>query len=60
MKTPNGCVFCDAQSNEQGRALIVHEAPLAYVILNLYPYNAGHLMVVPRRHVATPGAADAR
>lgn len=48
-----GCVFCNAQGNEQGRQLIVHDAPLAYVILNLYPYNAGHLLVVPRRHVAT-------
>jgi ATP adenylyltransferase len=48
-----GCVFCNAQSNEQGRLLIVHEAPLTYVILNLYPYNAGHLLVVPRRHAAT-------
>jgi ATP adenylyltransferase len=49
----NDCVFCAAQSTDQGRALVVHDAPLAYVILNLYPYNAGHLMVVPRRHVAS-------
>jgi ATP adenylyltransferase len=47
------CVFCAVQSNEQGRLLIVHDAPLTYVVLNLYPYNAGHLLVVPRRHVAT-------
>jgi len=47
------CVFCVAQSAEAGLALVVHEAPLTYVILNLYPYNAGHLLVVPRRHAAT-------
>ncbi len=47
------CVFCVAQSTAAARALVVHEAPLTYVILNLYPYNAGHLMVVPRRHVAS-------
>ncbi|MEO8680838.1 MAG: HIT domain-containing protein [Vicinamibacterales bacterium] len=47
------CVFCAAPVTAQGRELIVHDAPLAYVILNLYPYNAGHLLVVPRRHVAT-------
>jgi len=47
------CVFCVAQSTDSGRALIVHSGPLAYVILNLYPYNSGHLMVVPHRHVAT-------
>ena len=47
------CVFCAALSSDESRHLVVHEGPLAYVILNLYPYNAGHLMVVPRRHVAT-------
>ena len=46
------CVFCVAQSTDSGRALIVHSGRLAYVILNLYPYNSGHLMVVPHRHVA--------
>lgn len=50
---PDACVFCAAPSSEQGRELVVHEGTLAYVLLNLYPYNAGHLMVVPRRHVAT-------
>jgi ATP adenylyltransferase len=33
--------------------LVVHLGPTAYVILNRYPYNNGHVMVVPRRHVAT-------
>jgi ATP adenylyltransferase len=47
------CVFCVAQSTESGLALVVHEAPLTYVILNLYPYNSGHVMVVPRRHAAS-------
>ncbi|MFA5909490.1 MAG: HIT domain-containing protein [Vicinamibacterales bacterium] len=47
------CVFCAAPASESGRQLVVHEGQLAYVILNLYPYNAGHLMVVPRRHIAT-------
>src|ERR1700752_648127 len=52
---PSGCVFSPADDeggDGQGR-LIVHRGRLAYVILNLYPYNNGHLMVVPRRHVAT-------
>jgi len=49
----NACVFCAALSTDSGRQLVVHEGALAYVILNLYPYNAGHLMVVPRRHVGT-------
>ena len=52
-KEADGCVFCTAPSSDEGGALVVHAGLLAYVILNLYPYNAGHLMVVPRRHVAT-------
>ena len=48
-----GCVFCDALHHDEGRALVVGEGVTCFVILNLYPYNAGHLMVVPRRHVGT-------
>ena len=50
--TPSaGCVFCVATATHD--ALIVFEGTTAYVILNRYPYNNGHLMVVPRRHLAT-------
>ena len=52
------CVFCDALLQDSGRALIVGEGTTCFVILNLYPYNSGHLMVVPRRHVATLAALD--
>jgi ATP adenylyltransferase len=48
----DGCVFCDAQRNEQS-SLIVFHGRTCYVILNLYPYNNGHLMVIPNRHVAS-------
>ena len=48
-----GCVFCDAFTSEAGRGLVLDEGPTCFVILNLYPYNSGHLMVVPRRHVGT-------
>jgi ATP adenylyltransferase len=48
----SGCVFCDAQQNEQS-SLIVFHGRTCFVILNLYPYNNGHLMVIPNRHVAT-------
>ena len=53
---PGACVFCDAPATADGRALIVHEGQTAYVILNLFPYTSGHLMVVPRRHVPTLAA----
>src|SRR5262245_59022605 len=45
------CIFCDALQN--GGDLILFRGRVSYVILNLYPYNNGHLMVVPNRHVAT-------
>ena len=50
---PKDCVFCVAQSIDEGRQLLVYEGTLTYVILNKFPYNAGHLMVVPQRHVAS-------
>jgi len=46
------CIFCHA--SEPGRdELVLVRGRVAYVILNLYPYNNGHLMVAPNRHVAT-------
>ncbi|HVG86837.1 MAG TPA: HIT domain-containing protein [Vicinamibacterales bacterium] len=48
----DACVFCVAQETGEAGALIVHHGLSAFVILNLFPYNPGHLMVVPRRHVA--------
>ena len=47
------CPFCAAPERGDDRvALIVHRGELAYVILNLYPYSPGHLLVCPYRHVA--------
>jgi len=51
-----GCVFCAALADPQADALIVFRGTTCFVILNLFPYNNGHLMVIPRRHVATLGA----
>ena len=45
------CVFCDALDPTALSPLIVCRGELAFVILNKYPYNNGHLMVVPARHV---------
>jgi len=53
-----GCVFCDALESDEGRSLIVAEGPTCFAILNLYPYNSGHLMIVPRRHIGTLAALD--
>ena len=55
-----GCIFCEATgaaSDPARAALVVARGRLSYVILNLYPYNSGHLMVAPNRHIATLAAA---
>jgi ATP adenylyltransferase len=52
-----GCVFCEAVSSDEGAALVVHRGRDCYVILNLFPYNSGHLMVVPNRHIASLSSA---
>ena len=53
---PEGCVFCTALTSAPDD-LIVFRGVSCYVILNLFPYNNGHLMIVPNRHLA--GLADA-
>jgi ATP adenylyltransferase len=48
-----GCALCEAPHLPAQRSLVVCEGRTCYVVLNLYPYNNGHLMVVPYRHTAT-------
>lgn len=55
----DGCVFCTAPTLSDEEALIVHRGEKAYALLNLFPYNSGHLLVVPYRHVALYDEADA-
>jgi ATP adenylyltransferase len=43
------CIFCEPRG--PNAELVVFRGRLCYVILNLYPYNNGHLMVVPHRHL---------
>jgi ATP adenylyltransferase len=46
------CPFCAAPAKSDADGLIVTRGETAYVLLNLFPYNAGHLLVCPYRHVA--------
>src|SRR5436190_23132619 len=53
-----GCIFCNRlAANDDVRSLILHRAADAFVIMNLYPYNTGHIMIVPNEHVASPELA---
>lgn len=47
-----GCPFCAAPGREDASGLIVHRGQHCYVVLNLFPYNPGHVLVCPYRHVA--------
>ena len=53
---PTGCIFCTfpAEQGEESdrRNLIVHRTTRSFTILNRFPYNSGHVMVVPRAHLS--------
>ena len=53
-----GCVLCRAQEPETEK-LRVFTGEKAFVVMNLYPYNAGHVMIAPRRHVGSLAEATA-
>ena len=48
----DGCPFCSVPDLGDDEGLVVARGEAAYAVLNLYPYNPGHLMLVPYRHVA--------
>jgi ATP adenylyltransferase len=55
-----GCFLCEAAQNpDDPERLVVHVTEHHLVVLNRHPYSNGHLMLAPRRHVASPAAADA-
>jgi ATP adenylyltransferase len=51
-KRDRGCIFCEAskESPEDPQSLLIHKSELTFTLLNLYPYNNGHLMIVPYSH----------
>jgi ATP adenylyltransferase len=53
---PDGCIFCDFPAEEgeaaDRRNLVVQRSPMSFTILNRFPYNSGHVMVVPRAHLS--------
>jgi ATP adenylyltransferase len=58
---PKECIFCTfpaAPEAEDRKNLLVHRSPQAFTLLNKFPYNSGHVMVIPRAHVADLGALE--
>lgn len=57
--TVEGCVFCTRLAGlNDTQSLILHRGGRAFAIMNRYPYNTGHVMLVPNEHVASPEYAD--
>ena len=53
-RKPDGCVFCEvaeADPSEDAERHVVHRGRNHYVVLNIWPYNNGHAMIVPYRHI---------
>lgn len=54
----DACIFCaKAASNDDAGNYVVHRAERNFVLLNLYPYTNGHLMIAPYEHVSSIGDA---
>lgn len=59
-RSGKGCIFCEALARRDDRKThVVHRGARAFVILNLFPYTAGHLLIAPNRHVASLADLDA-
>lgn len=50
--TDDGCPFCAMSDHALEESLVVHRGKTCFTVLNLHPYNPGHLMVLPHRHIA--------
>ncbi|HEV2128253.1 MAG TPA: HIT domain-containing protein [Thermomicrobiales bacterium] len=54
-----GCIFCNRLAADNDvRSLVLHRSGHSFVIMNLYPYNTGHVMAVPNAHKANLDALD--
>ena len=47
-----GCIFCDKQKSDDRESLIICRGKFSFVMLNIYPYNNGHLLFAPYEHLA--------
>jgi ATP adenylyltransferase len=54
-----GCIFCDKLKGDDAEGLILHRGQHSFVMLNLYPYNNGHLLIAPYAHESSIEPLDA-
>ncbi len=58
MKGEEGCIFCEAQKKTDEEAFILYRGIHNLIIMNIYPYNNGHIMIAPLQHLASPEEAS--
>ncbi|HEV2688090.1 MAG TPA: HIT domain-containing protein [Bryobacteraceae bacterium] len=54
----SGCIFCQMAEQHDEKNFLVYRGKSNFIVLNLYPYTTGHLMIVPYTHVDTLAAAS--
>ena len=54
-KKEKGCVLCRLLKQTGGKSLVVKRSALSFALLNAYPYNNGHIMIIPNRHTSDVG-----
>ncbi|MBI3359872.1 MAG: HIT domain-containing protein [Chloroflexi bacterium] len=54
-----GCIFCDKPAGDDDENFILHRGQQSFIMLNLYPYNNGHLMIAPYAHEPSIESLDA-
>jgi ATP adenylyltransferase len=60
VKKPSGCIFCEKpRAGDDRTELVLYRGRTSFLIMNLFPYNNGHLMVAPYRHAAALADLDA-
>ncbi len=53
-KKDKGCVFCDIKKEDDEKVFILYRGNKNYIVLNLFPYNNGHILIVPYEHASSP------
>jgi ATP adenylyltransferase len=49
--SPGGCVFCEQPGMSDRERFVVYRGQYCYVVLNIFPYTSGHLMIIPYEHL---------
>lgn len=59
IKKEEGCIFCNAVNSKNDREkFVLYRGETAFIMLNLYPYNNGHILIAPKRHINSLGKLD--